>query len=211
MDNINFLNIEYFILRIYDLFFTAPVVEETINEVQAPASQAFHTLSATFWQLALLGMAFTTILLVMVVWAKVRLLLIEHEYEEKTGGHEHGHGHEERGGANEDTHATPRTTRWEGVITLANSANESDWRRAILEADSMLADLLDDQGYRGESVGERLRDANPLQFTTLDLAWEAHKVRNNIAHGGEEFVLLQRDVKATIDLYRRVFEEFAFI
>jgi hypothetical protein len=60
-------------------------------------------------------------------------------------------------------------------------------------------------------VGERLRDANPLQFTTLDLAWKAHKVRNDIAHAGESYQLSQRDTHATIDYYRRVFEELHYI
>ena len=59
--------------------------------------------------------------------------------------------------------------------------------------------------------GEKLRDANPLQFSTLDLAWQAHKVRNDIAHAGEGFHLSEREANATIDLYRRVFEEFDFI
>ncbi|TSC68525.1 MAG: Uncharacterized protein G01um101456_612, partial [Parcubacteria group bacterium Gr01-1014_56] len=94
---------------------------------------------------------------------------------------------------------------------LANTPNESDWRLAILESDIMLGDLLLEQGYRGEGIGERLRDANPLQFNTLDLAWQAHKVRNDIAHAGEGFHLSQREANATIDLYRRVFEEFDFI
>jgi hypothetical protein len=96
------------------------------------------------------------------------------------------------------------------VRELANTTNESDWRLAILEADIMLNDLLKEQGYRGEGIGERLRDANPLQFATLDLAWQAHKVRNDIAHAARDFHLSQREANATIDLYRRVFEEFNF-
>lgn len=208
MENVHFLNIEYFLLRAYDFFFTAPAVQGTIDEVQAPASSAFHAISFFLWQVALAGMALTTVLIIAVVWVKVRIVLVEHEFEEREEEREHAHtGHGEESGER----VPPRRGRWVGVLALANSANESDWRRAILEADTLLAELLDEQGYRGDGVGEKLRDANPLQFTTLDLAWEAHKVRNNVAHGGENFVLTQRDTKATIDLYRRVFEEFAFV
>ena len=60
-------------------------------------------------------------------------------------------------------------------------------------------------------MGDKLKNANPLTFTTLDLAWQAHKVRNAIAHMGDTYPLTERDTHATIDLYRRVFEEFNYI
>jgi hypothetical protein len=107
--------------------------------------------------------------------------------------------------------ASAENSRWQHVLELSNSTHESDWRRAIIEADIMLGDMLGEQGYRGSSIGDKLKDANPLQFTTLDLAWKAHKVRNDIAHGGENFHLSERDVRATIDQYQRVFEEFKLI
>ncbi len=80
-----------------------------------------------------------------------------------------------------------------------------------MEADIILGDMLSHQGYRGQSIGDKLKDANPLQFTTLDLAWQAHKVRNDIAHAGEGFHLSEWDTKGTLDFYRRVFEEFDYI
>ena len=42
---------------------------------------------------------------------------------------------------------------------------------------------------------------------TLNDAWEAHKVRNRIAHDGADFVLTKRMVDETINRYLRVFEE----
>ena len=104
-----------------------------------------------------------------------------------------------------------KNPRWEGVKILASSPNDSDWRRAIIEADIMLDQYLTDRGYPGETLGEKLKNANPLQFTTLDLAWEAHRMRNAIAHLGEAFPLTERDIRATVDLYQRVFEEFDYI
>jgi hypothetical protein len=105
----------------------------------------------------------------------------------------------------------PKNAQWERVVLLANSGVESDWRRAILEADIMLGNILQIRGYRGQTIGDMLKEANPIQFTTLDLAWKAHKIRNDIAHGGESFVLTGRETSAAIDMYRRVFEEFDYI
>ena len=48
-------------------------------------------------------------------------------------------------------------------------------------------------------------------MTTLDLAWKAHKMRNDVAHSGEKLPLSERDVRSTIDYYKRVFEEFGAI
>ena len=48
-----------------------------------------------------------------------------------------------------------------------------------------LDDLLSVRGFVGETLGEKLKGANQQQFATLDLAWEAHKMRNALAHLGE--------------------------
>ena len=48
-------------------------------------------------------------------------------------------------------------------------------------------------------------------MTTLDLAWKAHIVRNDIAHQGESYELNVRDTQTTIDYYKRVFEELGAI
>lgn len=101
--------------------------------------------------------------------------------------------------------------RWAGVIAHASSLNQPEWRLAILEADTMLAELLDRLGYKGLSIGEQLKSANPERFKTLQDAWEAHKVRNQIAHEGSAFSLSERETKRVIGLYERTFREFDFI
>jgi hypothetical protein len=107
--------------------------------------------------------------------------------------------------------AVAKNPEWERIVALANSPSENDWRRAIMEADIMLGAVLQMQGYRGGTIGDMLKDANPIQFTTLDLAWSAHKVRNRIAHDGAGYTLTERETRATIDQYRQVFEEFNYI
>jgi len=101
--------------------------------------------------------------------------------------------------------------RWESVQKHLTSTNQNDWKQAIIEADVMLDDILTRMGYRGESVGEKLKRVATGDFATLDDAWEAHKVRNRIAHDGSGFVLSEHDAKHTIQRYRKVFEEFFYI
>jgi hypothetical protein len=149
------------------------------------------------------GMVLFIMIFILVVYIRIRTHQVEHEGFHHLEHEAHAHkAHTEHVGTN---------SRWDSVVALVNSPNEGDWRRAILDADVMLDQLLAERGYPGSSLGEKLKHANPLQFTTIDLAWEAHKMRNTIAHLGEAFPLTQRDARATVDLFRRVFEEFSII
>jgi len=107
---------------------------------------------------------------------------------------------------------TPQeNTRWDHVQLLLKSHNSSDWRQAIIEADVMLDDMLDKMGYPGVSIGDKLKNIEESDFETLDKAWEAHKVRNRIAHDGSEYKLPYNEVARVIGLYHEVFKEFYWI
>ena len=101
--------------------------------------------------------------------------------------------------------------RWEHVIRLTTSDNEGDWRYAIIEADSMLEDLLIRLDYEGKSLGERLSTVQPRHFRKIQQARIAHKVRNRIAHQSSEFHLAKGDADRTIKLYEEVFRDMGYI
>lgn len=101
--------------------------------------------------------------------------------------------------------------RWTHVQELIRSNNPSDWRLAIMEADTMLEEMTKVLNIPGDTLGERLKNVEPSDFLTVQKAWEAHKVRNQIAHQGSEFVLDHRKTLATIKLFEEVFHEFKYI
>lgn len=101
--------------------------------------------------------------------------------------------------------------RWEHIQSLAEGASQSEWREAIIEADIMLDDILAREGYEGDGIGEKLKAADPAQFRTLQNAWEAHKVRNQIAHEGSAFDLSETLAHRTLAHYEAVFREFKVI
>jgi hypothetical protein len=103
-----------------------------------------------------------------------------------------------------------KNTKWSVVEAHMASGKETEWRLAILEADNMLADLLRTLPILGKDVGEKLTNANRSNFATLEDAWEAHKVRNRIAHDGSSFILTEHLARKTISQFRNVFEEFKF-
>lgn len=101
--------------------------------------------------------------------------------------------------------------RWKHIQSLMESDNPSSWREAIIEADIMLDDMLDRQGYKGDGVGDKLKSVEPSDFNTLEDAWEAHKVRNQIAHQGSGFDLSETVARRTIARFEAVFREFEAI
>jgi hypothetical protein len=108
--------------------------------------------------------------------------------------------------------AKPRSNeRWEKVVEHVRSENPSDWRLAIIEADIILDELLTKMGYQGDSLGEKLKQMTKGDVKSIDQAWEAHKIRNQIAHEGGDFILTQRETKRVIDMYTAVFSELKYI
>lgn len=103
-----------------------------------------------------------------------------------------------------------RSKRWDGVLKQMESENPADWKLAIIEADSMLEAMVRKFGYTG-SLGEMLKKIDVSEFNTINEAWQAHKVRNHIAHQGASFLFSKRQAKLTIELYEKVFKEFDYI
>jgi hypothetical protein len=101
--------------------------------------------------------------------------------------------------------------KWQNVLVHINSANQSEWKLAILECDIMLSEILEKMGYMQESIGEKLKSIEPSDFTNIEAAWEAHKIRNAIAHEGSDFLINEREAKRVIGLYELVFREFEYI
>lgn len=101
--------------------------------------------------------------------------------------------------------------KWRMVQKLMKSQNPSDWKLAVIEADTLLDTLVERTGFEGVTLGERLKHADPGVFRTLSYAREAHGVRNRIAHEGIDFKLNERDARRTIQLYEEVFREFEYI
>ncbi|MES2059872.1 MAG: hypothetical protein V4438_02490 [Patescibacteria group bacterium] len=143
------------------------------------------------------------------------------------GGHGHGHEHSHEADEPHDkvSHAAhssdhhihagsderPQNRRWKMVEARLSSGSEGDRRLALIEADIILQDMLTEMHLPGSGIAEKLKMANRNNFRTLDDAWEAHKIRNRIAHEGAAFHLSEEDAKRAINLYKRVFDEFYFI
>ncbi len=98
--------------------------------------------------------------------------------------------------------------RWEIVDKYMNEKDEVFWRLGIIEADNILDDALKNKGYSGQNLGERLINAN---FRTIDLAWDAHKIRNKIAHAGSNYNLTDREARRAYIMFETVLQDLKVI
>lgn len=186
------LNVEYFFRLLYECFHGACGSAQTAG---------LSALLAQVWVwITVIGYALSVIGLFVIIYATVRIF----ELREREGEYY-------RTVIAAPTALGGAHPRWEHIESLVESATPSAWREAIIEADIMLDDLLARQGYAGDSVGEKLKAADPARFTTLQDAWEAHKVRNQIAHEGSAFVLTEALTRRTIARFESVLHEFKVI
>lgn len=162
-------------------------------------SGVFGVLSLLWSVYAVLAYLFAAVCLYLYVYASIRKGQLEELQDELVAHSEQLYDEQYRTG--------PKNDRLADVIAHIATDNPNDWKLAIIEADIILDDSLKRAGYAGTSLGERLRSISPAQLQSLDDAWQAHKVRNLVAHGSDDFVLTHRLAEDTIKQYRRVFEE----
>ncbi len=101
--------------------------------------------------------------------------------------------------------------RWAEVLRHVSSDRPNDWKLAIIEADIMLGEGLKEKGYAGMSIGDQLKSIAPVQMQSLQDAWDAHRIRNRIAHEGSDFVLTQNAAREAIVKYERALRELGVI
>lgn len=195
MDSINFLNLEYVFLRVVDFFKNFDIV--------AILNWLIHYINylipaATILSIFLLGV---------IIYARREIGKMKKEDTSKFE-EEKQKSKQANAVAGQDSELAQK---WAEVTGLINSNNPTDWRLAILEADIMMGDVLEKMGFQGDTIGDKLKSIDKSDFRNLQAAWEAHTVRNQIAHEGSEFKMNEREAKRIIDLYKAVFSEFYHI
>ena len=101
---------------------------------------------------------------------------------------------------------SPLGSRWDEIQRHLSSTKEAEWKFAVIEADSLVDYILKSSGYPGDTMGERLKNIDKTQIVTLDGLWEAHKIRNRLAHDMNYF-LRYGEAKRAVQLYEKTLKE----
>lgn len=70
--------------------------------------------------------------------------------------------------------------KWSEIKTLERTSAAAA-RLAVIEADKLLDHALKHRGVKGQTMGDRLKNARNL-LGDANAVWSAHKLRNTIAH-----------------------------
>lgn len=200
-----YLNLEYIFQKIANFFSGASGSRSGSGDGAASGSSAFWGfLEILLFILAILFLA-------IIIYCTIRLLEIrkkEKEYLEKEI-EEYKHKQDVKAEQVSDS-SGGINKKWKSVLDHVFSQNEADWKISIVEADIMLDELMDQLGFKGESLAEKLKSADQESFKHLTGAWEVHTIRNRIAHEGPDFQINQHEAKRVITIYEQIFRDYGF-
>lgn len=103
----------------------------------------------------------------------------------------------------------PKTSyqiKWARIESRIKTRREAEYKLATIEADKIIDNILFLIGYKGNTLGDKLKKMNIGQLSCLDEIWEAHKLRNRIVHYPDEHVTID-EAEDAIKKFRRGLEE----
>lgn len=141
-----------------------------------------HVLGQT-WQswMAPLFIAVDAFLVIVLIYSTVKVWHIRGRisiYDPPT--HTHGPARGENAPAPKKN--TKILTYWAAIIKKANTGTPENLRSAVLEADALVDFFLKSAGYGGEHMADRLGQISRSGVKSLEGVWDAHRLRNEIAH-----------------------------
>lgn len=98
---------------------------------------------------------------------------------------------------------------WREVLERIESTSPADWNLAVIRADAVLDSVLSDS-LPGETLGERLKQLDRRNLTSIEGVWEAHKLRNRIAHETDR-TLSYQEARRAIMLYGEALRELGYL
>ncbi len=179
-------------LQYYDTSFTS----------SKPATVKDET-GLVFVRLGIVSGTLSILILVLIVYSLTRIKALDKEESAMKKALIKKHYYDK-----EDMTKNPR---WTLVEEMIQSNVESDWKLAIIESDILLEEAMRESGFEGDTLGEMLTNATKNSFNTYNSAWEAHHVRNEIAHSGTSHKLSKDEAIRVINMYRAVLTEFSVI
>lgn len=99
---------------------------------------------------------------------------------------------------------------WQKILARGSSDGENDRKLALIAADSLIEKILALAGYSGENLGEKLKNIEPSDLDSLQDLWEAHKIRNRIAHEAD-YKLSREEAIRALALYEKALRELEYI
>jgi hypothetical protein len=97
-------------------------------------------------------------------------------------------------------------SKWMKVASKLESGIDSEYKLAIIEADSLFDEVLKNIGYKGEDLTEKLSKMKKDVLPSIDEIVKSHKIRDNIVHD-PSYNLTYEEAKSVLEAFRKGLEE----
>ena len=165
----------------------------------------FITNPHTWTIIGIISVTASVIFITIIIFSLVRLIEMQHQDKLEINNEI-----EEALKREEEKNKT-KNSKWLHILTLIESPDESNWRVAIIEADTILEEALKSRGVPGNTVAELLESIRGDGYSYLQNAWDAHLIRNQIAHKGTDFSLSKLESRRVMRMYQNFLEELKII
>ena len=100
-------------------------------------------------------------------------------------------------------------TSWMTIEQQLSKDEESSCHLVVLNADKLLDQALKQRGFKGETMGERMKSARDT-WSDANGVWTAHKLRNRIAHE-TDVVVGYTNARRALASYKRALKDVGAI
>lgn len=92
--------------------------------------------------------------------------------------------------------------RWQKVMKKIEVATETEYKMAVIEADDLLYEMLEERGYAGETFEQLLDSAGQKILPSVKDILSAHEIRNSIVYQ-PDYKLDAEVAKGILDNYEK--------
>jgi hypothetical protein len=99
---------------------------------------------------------------------------------------------------------------WQRVKRYHFAGDDKSLKLAVLEADKALDEAIRLAGFRGETLGDRLKKITEDQLPNIQEIWEAHKLRNRLVHE-PDFNLTRDMAEKALAVYEQTLKDLQLL
>ncbi len=102
------------------------------------------------------------------------------------------------------------TKEWKKIMKKLDSGLESEYKLAVIQADTMLDEVLQRIGHTEETIEEKLKATTPIEIGNLEDVKEARKTRNSIVYDPDYHLPLEK-ARESLEIYKKAFKDMAIL
>lgn len=186
------LNLEYFFNKFFDF------IENFVPWLFAKFNQLFGTdvgflryVAVAVILLGLAGLVYVIARLIEIRWFRKKVYFSDFFEESET--------------------PNARKETWGSVKRRLDSGSDDDWELAVVEADIIVENIMERIGFRGLTLGDKIKSIDERNFANLKNLWEAHTARIKIDIGGHDYKITKEEAKEALDKYEKALKELKYL